>query len=184
MQTRKATGLILILLSLCLALTACGQATPTATGIPGGSTVPAVVEVGASAPDFTATLTDGSTFTLSDQQGKAVLLNFWATWCGPCVAELPAFTRLVDTYGDQLALLAVNSGEDEKNVTDFLAKNGYTFPVALDTDFAVGSLYPTDGIPYTVIIDPNGVITSIQLGASDADSMYDHYCAEIDKALG
>lgn len=141
------------------------------------------VEVGALAPDFTATLMDGSSFSLSEQQGKAVLLNFWATWCGPCVGELPAFPRLTEAYGDRLSLLAVNCGEDSETVTRFLAETGYTFPVALDPEGEIGALYPTDGIPYTLIIAPDGKISAIQIGAGDADTMFTHYSEELDKAL-
>lgn len=193
MQARKFWPLTLAALALCLTLAACGGkdaplastgSTAPVSGVPDpAQAVPGPVEVGLAAPDFTTTLMDGSSFTLSEQQGKVVLLNFWATWCGPCVGEMPAFTRLVDTYGDQLSLLAVNSREDEQTVRDFLDEHGYTFPVALDPDLAVGELYPTEGIPYTVIIAPDGTVASIQLGASGADAMFDHYCQEIDKVL-
>lgn len=193
MQARKFWLLTLAALALCLTLAACGgkvpppasdEPTAPVSEVPGPAQAqPGPVEVGLPAPDFTATLVDGSSFTLSEQQGKVVLLNFWATWCGPCVGELPAFTRLVDTYGDKLSLLAVNSREDDQTVRDFLDEHGYTFPVALDPDLAVGELYPTDGIPYTVIIAPDGTVASIQLGAADADAMFDHYCQEIDKVL-
>ena len=133
--------------------------------------------------DFTATLADGSEFTLSAHEGKVMLLNFWATWCGPCVGEMPAFERLQETYGEDLALVAVNSGEDEASVAGFLEENGYTFPVVLDPEYAVSSLYPTEGIPYTVIIGTDGKVASIQLGAGDADAMYEHYCELIDGLL-
>lgn len=186
-------GKLLALTALCaLLLASCGSpaADPTpspsqdgASAAPEESFAPGVIAVGAPAPDFTAQLLDGGTFQLSEQKDKAVLLNFWATWCGPCVGELPAFTRLVETYGDKIALLAVNCGEDEQTVTGFLEQNGYTFPVALDLEGEISSLYPTDGIPYTLIIAPDGTISSIQLGASGADEMFDHYSAELDKAL-
>ena len=133
--------------------------------------------------DFTATLTDGSEFTLSDHEGKVILLNFWATWCGPCVGEMPAFEKLQETYGEDLVLLAVNSGEDEGTVTSFLEKNGYTFPVARDPEYAVAMLYPTDGIPYTVIIGTDGKVAVTQVGAGDADTMYAHYSELIDGLL-
>ena len=110
-------------------------------------------------------------------------MNFWATWCGPCVGEMPAFERLQETYGEDLALVAVNSGEDEASVAGFLEENGYTFPVVLDPEYAVSSLYPTEGIPYTVIIGTDGKVASIQLGAGDADVMYEHYCELIDGLL-
>ena len=133
--------------------------------------------------DFTVTLTDGSTFTLSDHEGKVILLNFWATWCGPCVGEMPAFEQLQETYGEDLVLLAVNSGEDEGTVKAFLEENGYTFPVALDPRYEVALLYPSDSIPYTVIIGADGKVAAIQLGAADADTMYAHYCELIDGLL-
>ena len=110
-------------------------------------------------------------------------MNFWATWCGPCVGEMPAFEQLQETYGEDLALVAVNSGEDEATVAGFLEENGYTFPVVLDPEYAVSSLYPTEGIPYTVIIGTDGKVASIQLGAGDADAMYEHYCELIDGLL-
>lgn len=112
-----------------------------------------------------------------------ILLNFWATWCGPCVGEMPAFEKLQETYGEDLVLLAVNSGEDEGTVTSFLEKNGYTFPVALDPEYAVAMLYPTDGIPYTVIIGTDGKVAVTQVGAGDADTMYAHYSELIDGLL-
>lgn len=133
--------------------------------------------------DFTATLTDGSEFTLSDHEGKVILLNFWATWCGPCVGEMPAFEKLQETYGEDLVLVAVNSGEDEETVTSFLEENGYTFPVVLDPEYAVAMLYPTDGIPYTVIIGTDGKVAVTQVGAGDADTMYAHYSELIDGLL-
>ena len=141
------------------------------------------VEEGERYRDFTAPLADGGSFTLSEQEGRVVLLNFWATWCGPCVGELPAFPRLMEAYGDQLALVAVNCMEDAATVRDFLDRNGYTFPVVLDEEGAVSALYPTDGIPYTVVIGPSGRIAAIQLGADTADKMYEHYAALIDGML-
>lgn len=172
MHTRKTRNLALILCILCFCLSACR-----------GKEEMGPLEVGDDARDFTASLTDGGSFQLSEQEGKAVLLNFWATWCGPCVAELPAFTRLEEAYGDKIALLAVNCGEDGKTVRRFLETNGYTFPVALDPEGEISALYPTDGIPYTLIISPDGKVSSIKLGAGDADSMFTHYSTELDKAL-
>ncbi len=141
------------------------------------------VEVGDDYRDFTATLADGSSFTLSDHAGTVILLNFWATWCGPCVGEMPAFPMLVEKYGDDLTLLAVNLGENAEGVQGFLEKKGYGFPVALDPELEIGSLYPSDGIPYTVLIGKDGKIASIHLGADKADIMYEFYCGEIDELL-
>lgn len=133
--------------------------------------------------DFTAVLADGSTFTLSEHEGTVILLNFWATWCGPCVGEMPAFPMLLEKYGDDLTLVAVDLGEDAGTVESFLSRNSYEFPVALDVDGSIGSLYPTDGIPYTVLIGRDGKIAFIHLGAAKADVMYESYCSEIDTLL-
>ena len=129
--------------------------------------------------DFTATLTDGSEFTLSDHEGKVILLNFWATWCGPCVGEMPAFEELQETYGEDLVLLAVSSGKDEETVKSFLEKNGYTFRVGLDLDYTVFSLYPSEYIPYTVVIGTDGKVAVTHTGADD----YDYYSELVEGLL-
>lgn len=188
------------MLALCLLLAACGG-NPESSPSDGGSTSGAdrqedqtpenggkkeplaPVEVGDDYRDFTATLADGSSITLSDHEGTVILLNFWATWCGPCVREMPAFPMLVEKYGEDLTLLAVNLGEAEVNVKSFLERNEYAFPVALDQEGEIGMLYPSDGIPYTVLIGRDGKIASIHLGADTADAMYAAYCEEIDALL-
>lgn len=116
------------------------------------------------APDFTATLTNGDTFTLSDHNNEVVMLNFWATWCQPCVRELPEIQRLVDENIEGFTFLAIDCAEAKSTVDKFLQENGYTFSVAYDEDRAVEALYPTDGIPYTVLIK-NGVVEKTFLGA-------------------
>lgn len=138
---------------------------------------------GDEAPDFTVSLADGSTFTLSEQQGKPVLLNFWATWCGPCVREMPAFETLYTEYGENAAVLAVNCLEDTATVDAFIAENEYTFPIAYDTDGSVNMRYPTQGIPYTLVIDGDGIVRNIYVGAADAETQYREYKKAIDAAL-
>lgn len=135
------------------------------------------------APDFTAKMTDGSTFVLSEAKGSVIILNFWATWCGPCCEELPAFQKLYEQYGDKIKVVAVDYAEPEKVVNEFLSKNGYTFPVAYDENAEISALYPSDGIPYTLIIDEEGIIKNTFLGATSADAQYDLYRAAIEEAL-
>ena len=138
---------------------------------------------GVMAPDFTAELTDGSTFSLSEQSGKVVLLNFWATWCGPCVGEMPAFEKLYTEYGDKVSILAVNCLEDKETVNQFVSDGGYTFPVAYDEAGAINMKYPSEGIPYTLIIDGEGTIQKIYVGAADAETQYQEYKSAIDTVL-
>ena len=138
---------------------------------------------GDTAPDFTAALADGSEFTLSEQQGKVVLLNFWATWCGPCVREMPAFERLKEEYGEEVAILAVNCMENADTVAAFIEENGYTFPVAIDEEGTVSARYPTQGIPYTLVIDGEGIVQNIYVGAADAETQYNEYKSAIDAVM-
>lgn len=135
------------------------------------------------APDFTANLADGSTFTLSENSGKVVLLNFWATWCGPCVGEMPAFQDLYEEYGDKIEILAVNCMEDEETVNQFIEETGYTFPIAYDVDGTISFTYPSSGIPYTLVIGADGIVYNIYVGAVDAETQYQLYKGAIDAAL-
>lgn len=127
------------------------------------------------AVDFEVTLVTGETVKLSDYKGKKVLLNFWATWCGPCIQEMPAFQRLWEDYPDDFVLLAVNCGETEDEVKAFVEENGYTFHIALDEDLAVSSIYPASSIPLNIIVDEEGYITYAKYGAYDEETTYEHY---------
>jgi len=138
------------------------------------------VQIGAEVPDFEVELTDGAVFKLSEQRGKVVLVNIWATWCPPCVGEMPDLQKLSEDYEDRLVVLGLNSGEDAETISAFFEKNGYTYPAALDEDYKLSTeLFPTAYIPYTVIIDPNGVVTEMQVGAKS----YEVFQGYIDAAL-
>ena len=138
---------------------------------------------GDKAPDFTAELVDGSRFVLSENSGKVVLINLWATWCGPCVEEMPAFEKLNGDYGDDVIILCVNCVEPKETVDAFVKENGYTFPVAYDENGAINDRYPTQGIPYTLIIGKDGVIKNIYLGSYGMEEQYQAYKGSIDAAL-
>lgn len=135
------------------------------------------------APDFTAQVNDGSTFVLSEQTGKVVLLNFWATWCGPCVGEMPAFEQLASEYGDEVCILAVNCMEDQRTVDSFISEMGYTFPVAYDENGDINMKYPTDGIPYTLVLAKDGTVFEEYVGAYSAQEQYEEYKSAIEAAL-
>ena len=152
-----------------------GQSNDTSSGKKSGKRSSALhqeMAIGSEAPDFTAKLNNGETFTLSDKKGQVILLNFWATWCSNCVKEMPAIEKLYEEYGDQIVIVGVNVGEDEDTIDTFIEAKNYSFPVACDTESNISNLYPSGGIPYTVIVGKDGLVTETFLGAKDADSQY------------
>lgn len=137
-----------------------------------GSSSSGEVKVGDEAPDFVAELTNGEKFSLADNKGKVVLINFWATWCGPCVEELPAIEKLQKEYGDKVEIVAVNYGEDKKTVDEFLKDKNYTFKVAYDENMDICNTYPSDGIPYLVVVDKEGKVHETMVGSAGVDEQY------------
>jgi cytochrome c biogenesis protein CcmG/thiol:disulfide interchange protein DsbE len=130
------------------------------------------------APVFTLQNLDGETVSLSDFRGKMVILNFWATWCEPCRSEMPFLQEVAeDTEWAQrgLVILAVNIGDSADAVRKFMADNGLSFTVLLDTTRQVGEQYNTRYIPTTYLIDKDGIIQNTKVGAftnkSDIDRM-------------
>ena len=120
--------------------------------------------------NFTLPLLSGGTASLSAYKGKVVFLNFWATWCPPCQEEMPSMEKLYQRLKSQgLEILAVDLGEDSGTVQQFIRDRSYTFPVLLDMDNKVGSLYGIRSIPSTFIIDREGKIISMIVGGRDWD---------------
>ena len=119
---------------------------------------------GASAPDFSLKELGGGTFDVSSRKGKVVILDFWATWCGPCRRALPIVAKVAGSYGDKVELCAVNEREEAEEIREFLTENKITCTVALDVDGSVGEAYGVTGIPQTVIIDANGIVRSVHVG--------------------
>lgn len=181
----KLTAVVALAAAIVLTFSACGEG-DNSDGE--GQDEPGAYKelaVGDEAPDFEAELAGGGTFKLSDADGKVVLLNFWATWCGPCCEEMPAFERLYKEYdADEVQILAVNVAEPKSDLDRFIEDNGYTFPIAYDEEGIItADLYPTEGIPYTVVIGKDGTITETFVGASSADAQYKIYKKAIDEAL-
>jgi peroxiredoxin len=116
------------------------------------------------APDFTLQTLDGGTFRLSEQRGKPVVLNFWATWCGPCQNELPAVQKAAAHFGDDVVFVGVDQGEKADVVQSFADKLGLTFTIPMDGDGAVGYDYNVQGLPTTFFIDRHGVVKSLWMG--------------------
>ena len=124
------------------------------------------------APDFTIPLLNGPETSLSDYRGKVVIINLWATWCPPCRAEMPSMQELYDTLNGQgLEILAVAAPnpprETLEKITDFIDENGFSFPVLIDNEFEVNSIYGTGSIPTSYVIDTEGDLVGRLTGAID-----------------
>jgi peroxiredoxin len=151
-------------------------AAPAANGGTVSTPAPAPV-VGAPAPDFTLEDTQGNAVTLSALKGEVVLVNFWATWCGPCRLEMPDIQRKYDAIKDQgFTVLAVNLDESLEAASGFAAELGLTFPVLLDPGGEVNDLYRVRGWPTTYIINRDGLIERQHVGIMSAGQL-DEYLA-------
>ncbi len=127
----------------------------------------ATARVGAPAPDFSSQRLDGTTVQLGQYRGKPVLLNFWATWCGPCQDEMPLLQRASDRYSmTGLTVLAINYQQtDRQSMTDFLKKVGAKFAAVYDPNGRIATAYGvTIGLPVSVFIDRDGAVSFVQLG--------------------
>lgn len=119
------------------------------------------------APDFTLETTSGESVTLSDFRGQGVLVNLWASWCGPCRAEMPAMQRVYDEYKDQgFVVLAVNitSQDSVTNALAFAEEYNLNFPILLDIRGEVADAYLMRAFPSSFFIDKDGVITEVVIG--------------------
>ena len=129
-----------------------------------GTATPAITP-SAAAPDFTLRTMNGPNLRLAEQRGRVVMVNFWATWCGPCRQEMPQLDRLYQKYrASGFVLLGVNVDDDTRKAADVAAKLGVSFPVLLDTDKAVSRLYDLSTMPSTVLIDREGKVRYVHRG--------------------
>lgn len=133
-----------------------------------GTWASAAVQVSSNAPDFTLRSVGGANLRLQEQRGQVVMVNFWATWCGPCRQEMPHLNRLYDKYRSSgFALLGVNIDDDPRAAADLAAKLGLRFPVLLDTDKKVSRVYDMSAMPATLLIDRDGRVRHIHRGYRD-----------------
>ena len=130
-----------------------------------------LIKEGMEAPDFTVEMFDGSTVKLSDLKGKVVLLNFWATWCPPCRAELARVEKdIIEKFkGKEFVFLPISRGEKREDVAAFREKMSYTFPMGLDTDQSIYSKYAVTYIPRNFLIDKDGKVVLASVGYDEAE---------------
>ena len=160
-------------MSLHLGLTACGQSSSSATAdkvkAGAGSTEEVAARIGYRPPNFTLQDLQGRTVELGSFRGKVVFINFWATWCEPCRAEMPAMEKLYQDFKDRDFVMLAISGDlgGKEDVKPFLEEFKFTFPILLDPDLKIHDLYGVRGIPTTFLIDKKGTVAQKMLGARD-----------------
>lgn len=126
------------------------------------------------APDFIVYDMEGNPVTLSEHFGKPIVLNFWASWCGPCKSEMPMFQEMYETYGEDMTFLMVNltdgGQETVESASEYIGKQEYTFPVYFDTEQEAAYAYYVSSIPVTYFIDAEGNLAAYGMGAMDEQS--------------
>ena len=151
-----------------------------AAGLPDRATYTGYIEAGekyapelnAIAPPFEAKTLTGDTLRLADLRGQTVLVNFWATWCEPCKAEMPDLQAVYENYQSRgFRILGVNLGEGKDQVATWVQRLGVTFDIVLDDGQQIASEYQLRGQPSSYLIAPNGVITQIYYGPTIRQSL-------------
>ncbi len=146
--------------------------------MPGSEAITVAPLVGSQAPNFSLKGLDGNSIELADLRGKNVIINFWATWCGPCRIEMPHFQARHEKYPDDLVILAVNFDEPEKAVQAFVDELGLTFDIVLDPGAVVQTVYEIRAYPTTYFVDREGVIQKVRIGILTED-LLDEFLAEL-----
>ena len=124
---------------------------------------------------------------MSEHQGKVVVLDFWATWCGPCVKALPELMEATAPFDpSKVVFVAINEGETTDEIQPFIEELKWELPVGLDPQSTVGGQFEVTAIPQTVIIDPDGKIAHVKVGATEGlkDKVSDAIQALLDKRAG
>ena len=124
--------------------------------------------------DFTITCLDGSTFSLSGQKGKVVVINLWATWCIPCINELPDLDRIQKEYEGDVTVIAIHTPPLTEDVSEWLSDRSYEMTFAVDEDGSIGEMIsPSSVLPHTVVIDRNGTVVYDRAGSIDYGEISD-----------
>jgi thiol-disulfide isomerase/thioredoxin len=138
------------------------------------------LKVGTVAPDFQLKDLEGNIYTLSDYEGSPIMLNFWATWCGPCREEMPYMEEVSQEWADEgLVFFAINLAESDSGVKAYLDSFGFTMPVLLDSARTVANKYNITGVPTTYFIDSDGIIQDKVIGAFPDKASIDSYLEDL-----
>ncbi len=183
-KTRRAFGLRDVLVTLAIALfivaigfawnraRSPGEGAFTAASVLAGGATGAAPAIGSPAPDFELPLLSGGTIKLSDLRGKVVWVNFWATWCPPCRAEMPDIEKIWKSeQGSDLVIIGVDYGEATPTVQGFVNKLGITYPIALDRNGTVAAAYRLAGFPSHFYVDKQGILREIKVGLMSEETM-------------
>lgn len=130
--------------------------------------------IGYPAPEISLETLDGSTASLQDFRGHPLVLNFWATWCGPCKEEMPLIADFEERYAPDLVVLGLNYGERKETVQAFVEKNGIPFRILLDPAQSTGADYMVRGFPTTYFIDKDGILRSMHIGQLSEDLLTEY----------
>jgi peroxiredoxin len=131
------------------------------------------------ADDFTVPTPDGTQFRLAEHRGKVVIVNFWATWCPPCLEEMPAMERLYRHHRDAgFDLIAVSVDGNPKSVTPFLREHKLTFPIGLDPKMDLANTYAVRALPSSYVVGRDGQLTALALGPRHWDGEAAHSLIE------
>ena len=186
---KKMIGILLVLAMLLCGCTSTeaeqttAAAQPEQTAVPAQTTEPVQTtapvqpteETGPHAPDFTVYDEAGNAYKLSDFEGKPVVLNFWASWCGPCKNEMPHFQTAYESYGEDVHFLVVNLTDGQMETVEtaysYIAGCGYTFPVYCDTSGEAANTYGIYSIPTTFFIHADGTVEGYISGSIDLETL-------------
>ena len=170
-STLSMVVMAILAIVLCAALLFGGSLTAKAQNNRPTPEQATIVKDGQKAPNFEVQMFDGSTIKLSDLKGKVVLLNFWATWCPPCRAELARVEKdIIEKFkGEPFVFIPVSRGEKRETGAAFREKMGYTFPMGLDTDNSIYKLYAETYIPRNFLIGKDGKVVKASVGYDEAE---------------